>query len=423
MSFLHDTSFQISTNAIANLGDNIQSIALDSIYEQLGITEDSISYIKRDYAHEYCGEPVSVVLFSELTKERVARRLNVAKSVYIKGLISIVFNDDLEACLKAFPSFYDVLKSLEPIGARDETSKNNLTKHGFESYLSGCFTLCFPKRERTPSKEKVFFVDTPKELEPFIPERLRECCEYLSHATHILKYPVDIEENSRLNSLARTLLNRYKEEATLVVTGRLHAAIPCIAMGIPVILAVRNLDFRFGWVEKYIRPFQYGEYNMIDWKPSIVDIEEPKSIMLAYFKKALLSNDTRQELKWLDEYYSNREKVETHKFFREVLNGLHGIHGEDNNFNYMIWGAGDHCSYAYQLISELFPLAQLMIVVDKFKTGEFQSVPVVKEALVDPISIDHMFITTVPGMSDALEWREKFAPNMPYTVICSQMKS
>ncbi|WP_073095483.1 polysaccharide pyruvyl transferase family protein [Cyclobacterium lianum] len=36
----------------------------------------------------------------------------------------------------------------------------------------------------------------------------------------------------------------YKRYATLVVTSRLHCALPCIAMGIPVIFFGNPLDYR-----------------------------------------------------------------------------------------------------------------------------------------------------------------------------------
>ena len=166
MSFLKDDSFIDNDNAMANLGDNIQSLAMDSIYDQLSIDKNDICYIKRDFAKEYHGEQINVALYTEFTKERVERRLNVSDKIQIKSIISAVFNDDFNTCASVYAPLYNTLKKLEPIGARDETSRNELINHGIEAYLSGCFTVCFKKREKTPHNGRVFFVDAPEELEP-----------------------------------------------------------------------------------------------------------------------------------------------------------------------------------------------------------------------------------------------------------------
>lgn len=423
MSFLINDSFYDKANAIANLGDNIQSIAMDSIYQQLLISSKDIRYIKRDFGDQYQGDSVNLVLYTEFAKENVARRMRLSKDINIKGIMSSVFYDSFEVLEKVYPNLKSTLKGFEPIGARDERTKEYLLKEGIRAYLTGCFTVCFPRRKTKPLKEKVFFVDTPEELEPFIPDKIRENSEYLSHAIPIMKYPVDKNENQRLDEQARQLLKRYEMEATLVVTGRLHAAIPCLAFGIPVILTCNNLDFRFGWVEKFIRPYQLGEYDQINWSPAPVDIEDLKRVMIRYFDNALKGESTDAELKWIDNYYSARDRVPTHLACRKLIAALDGLHGKDNDFCYAIWGAGFHCDCTYQLVSEQFPKARLVAVVDKYKTGEFHGAPIIKASELNPSEIAHLFITTVPGKADALHWIEQTAPELAYTINCSQQKS
>lgn len=423
MHSLHNESFNNLSNAVANLGDSVQALAIDSIYSQIGIKKEDVRYVERDFPERYNSEPVDIVFYSEFAKQNLSKRIDFSDKINIKSIVSAVFYDEVETLEQEKKGFTEFLKTLGPIGARDDESKEILKKSGFETYLTGCFTVCFPKRTEEPKTKKVFFVDTPKELEQHIPSELREYGEYLSHAVQMKKYPVDFEENERLEKETGELLRRYREEATLVVTGRLHVAVPCLAMGIPVILSVNNLDFRFGWVEKLIRPYQLGEYESINWNPEPIYMEDLKKVMLTYFKKALAGEDFRAELQWLDNYYSNREKVKPYKIFREIVSGVKASLPEGQEFKYMIWGAGFHCGYAYQIISELIPNSKLVAVVDKFKTGEFKGVPIIRSGQIDTTEINHMFITTVPGKEEAITWRNENMPQLSYSLILSQHKS
>lgn len=422
MNCLHNESFKNSSNAIANLGDSIQALAIDSIYEQLGIDKKDIRYIERDFPDKYIDEPVELVFYSEFVKHSIFKRTNFSKNMNIKSFMSTVFYDDIKNLCTISPNLIEILKNIEPVGARDEKSKKILENSGIETYLTGCFTICFPKRNIIPKEKKVFFVDISKELEQYIPEELYENCEYITHAVQIDKYPVDFEENQRLDKMAFDLLERYKNEATLVVTGRLHAAVPCIAMGIPVVLAANNIDFRFEWVEKLVKPYQLGEYEEIDWNPKPVDIEPLKKKMLSYFEKALNGEDFRSELRWIDDFYSNREHIKPYKVFRTIIESVKkDINAEE--FNYIIWGAGFHCGYVYEIISDIIPNAKLISVVDKYRTGEFEGVPIIRLDQIDTSVINHMFITTVPGKEEAIKWRNEKMPDLPYSIITSQHKS
>lgn len=422
MHYLKNDSFVDKENAIANLGDSIQALAMDSIYEQIGIGKEEIRYIKRDFANTYTGELTDVVLYTEFIKDNVAKRLSVSDKIRIKSIVSAVFYNDFSALNEGFSESYDLIKKLQPIGARDEKSLKILKKNGIESYLTGCFTICFPRRTQIPKKKKVFLVDIPKSLEPYIPEEIKKEAEYLSHATQIKKYPVDLAENNRLEEEAKKLLDKYKNEATLVVTGRLHAALPCIAMGIPVIFACDNLDFRFEWVDKFIYPYQFDEYSKIDWNPKALDVEEVKKHFLNYFAKVLKGEDVRNDLQWLNDYYMNRNRVKPYRYFRHILKNVESKY-KNNSFKYAIWGAGFHCDYAYELIKEMYPNAEILAVVDKYKSGTYENVQIIKSNQLFDYDIDYLFITTLKGKNDALEWVQKNNPELPYLFIMSQQKS
>ena len=257
MHCLKNDSFVDLKNAFANLGDSIQALAMDSIYEQIGIDQDDIQYIKRDFANEYTGTKTKIPFYSEFARVNLSNRLPMSKDINVRMLLSAVFYDSFEELGKIYPDCYSTIKSWEPVSARDEVTADYLNKCGVETYLTGCFTICFPKRKTTPQTPKVFFVDIPQSLEAYIPDHLKSNCEYITHGVPIQEYPISEKENQRLEDISRSILKKYKDEATLVVTSRLHAAIPCIALGVPVIFACTNVDFRFAWVEKLFHPYQY----------------------------------------------------------------------------------------------------------------------------------------------------------------------
>lgn len=421
MGFIQKSSFQQSTNRYANLGDYVQVLAMDEIYQQLGIQEEDLVRIPRDETASYCGKAVMLPFFSEFARENIRQRIRFSEQIHVPALISAVMYEDFDVLEPLAPGCEAFFHAHQPIGCRDEKSRNLLRAHGMEAYLMGCFTICFPKRKVTPKSSKVFFIDISEACKAHIPAELLACGEFLTHAEKIQAYPMTQVEDARLEAKARTLLERYRQEATLIVTGRLHAALPCMAMGIPVVLACDNLDFRFSWVEKYIHPYQLDEYGQIDWNPKPVDMENVKKIMLLYFQHLLHNDSTREELQWLDTFYSNREKVETYLTFRNLLR-KEMRHPQDD-FRYAIWGAGYHAGYAYELMREMFPNAKLAAVVDKYKTGTFHGIPIQRGEALQPENVDHLIITTIPGSKEAMAWRNHLAPRMPCTVICSQQKS
>ena len=64
-----------------------------------------------------------------------------------------------------------------------------------------------------------------------------------------------------------------------------------------------------------------------------------------------------------------------------------------------------------------------MAVVDKYKEGKFHNIPIKKEKDLEKVDFDYLFITTVPGSSEAENWIKNNRPTIKYTFITSQHKS
>lgn len=169
--------------------------------------------------------------------------------------------------------------------------------------------MTFPKRELTPSTPKIFFVDADF-VKKIIPDNLKDVES--ESITHVEKIKGDKFE------FANSLLNIYKNEATLVITTRLHCALPCVAFGIPVILFHNPNDRRmdtvngiglkiyrdrmnypkivnyilnyFGCLD-YIKKLHRNYYlkklkrnNAINWNPGTLNIESVKEEIIGGLK-------------------------------------------------------------------------------------------------------------------------------------------
>lgn len=140
------------------------------------------------------------------------------------------------------------------IGTRDMHTSHLLDSAGVNTYISGCLTLTlsnFSSKALESSdphsselKSNVYVVDThilePELLRQHVPEHILYSAEYICHGTNQLL------SQSEKEKLALQLLAKY-QNARLVITSRLHCALPCIAFGTPVIFLYKNMriDPRF----------------------------------------------------------------------------------------------------------------------------------------------------------------------------------
>lgn len=64
---------------------------------------------------------------------------------------------------------------------------------------------------------------------------------------------------------ARYVLERYRTQAKLVITSKIHVAMPCIALGIPVIFIVDNpFNERFDVLSGIVPIYSYKDIRYID---------------------------------------------------------------------------------------------------------------------------------------------------------------
>ena len=408
-------------NATINIGESIQYLAIKQIYNDLNIDKRDIVNLTAREAKEYVGDPM-ILPGKFILNDRVINRVLPFSKDIIPVLISSVMlkNEEISNELIKY------LKGNEPIGCRDEQTRIMLRELGIDAYLMGCFTMCLPQRSVGPKNGKIILVDVSKKLLEYMPLELKNNAVYITHSIHINTSKVTVEDDERLNAQAKELLDFYSREAKLVITSRLHAAAPCIAMGIPVILASDNIDFRYGWIDKFIPIYTLDEYSQINWQPTVICTDKVKEWIRNYIKKRIEGDYTAvEELKKLDDFYMNRCRADYYGFFEKRIQKAYKMIGK-KDFKYIIWGAGLHSGYAYDIITKQFPKAELVAIIDKFEKGRRFNKMIITGDELKTSNFDIAFITTKPGTAEAIAKIEEFfgkEAKKHYIIITSQQIS
>ena len=125
------------------------------------------------------------------------------------------------------------LKKYQPIGCRDMYTFRGLKKYGIDAYFSSCLTTTLDidysvnDLERT---NEIIFIDYKfgynKKIDNYIKSLNSYNFSNIVHTTH--SFNLNNSQNKRFN-IAKELLDKYSK-AKLVITSRLHGALPCLAL-------------------------------------------------------------------------------------------------------------------------------------------------------------------------------------------------
>lgn len=226
-----------------NVGDDIQALALAQFLPSLDY------FIDREHIDEFRpdnDEPVAVIMNAWY----MWAKWNWPPSKYIiPKFVGFHYADHQLAVQPGSPVKYEFLTGLggeylkahQPIGCRDEFTRSQLESLGIESYFSGCITMTLPKRPERPDKGTyICLVD----LEPKVRDKMKKLLEEqgieVKVITHNRKRNAELSWKER-EEYAIELLTTY-QNARCVVTKRLHCALPCLAMEVPVFMIKEMTD-------------------------------------------------------------------------------------------------------------------------------------------------------------------------------------
>jgi len=287
-----DINFGAFVYDTANLGDNIQTIA------QLGLiaNSNSVLLIDRENVGRYEGSRRACIMngwFAHNTEEW-------PPSKKIEPMFVSFHVADKRIVNGKNKKYY---KKYEPIGCRDYSTVQKLDEVGIEAKFTGCLTLMLENPySRLEKRDYVVVSDShpgpdayensappnksaPNMFKKLIPKKVQKDAVYVEHnvGPEAKKYAKKMERSLEL-------LELYAKAKT-VITSRLHCALPCIAMGVPVVFLHKEWDTeeRFDGYRHMINGYGPKAKKIdIDWKaPTSSSSEKAKTRMKNFLSKKL----------------------------------------------------------------------------------------------------------------------------------------
>lgn len=265
----------LDSRDVINIGDYIQALAASLFLPHVD------GFVDREHLDSYTGDVCKVIMngwFMHNPKHWPP------SSQIIPLFIAFHMNSSAQ---KEMLSEKGVayLKKYAPIGCRDYYTMQLLQEHGIDSFFSGCLTLALGRKYFNPQKDDaVYFVDPYIDLTPNLKNLIsgistfcfapRTCLKILKrmdkrrHVKQLLKacafykaYRKFFSEQTLCNAIfitqesdyykreLRTDLARLNEaerlvklyaKAKLVVTSRIHCALPCLGLKTPVVFTQKK---------------------------------------------------------------------------------------------------------------------------------------------------------------------------------------
>ncbi len=288
----------VSTVPEINIGDYVQALASSQFYPTID------GFIEREEIDEYKGETSKMIMNGYYMHDGN----HWPPSEYVLPLLVAVHINSIVRPKFATKKSIDFLKQYQPIGCRDYDTMDFLKECGVEAYFSGCMTLTLGyKYKYNGTRDGVYFVD-PKVT---FKNRWEKLGYYLLSLLNIkivesigvkwlgrddlranekskvmkfyIKYKALFSKETLLNSFyiqqessiyntqfpsneerlaeAKRLVVLYSK-AALVVTSRIHCALPCLGLETPV-LFVNNIE-QAEWSSCRLRGL-LELFNVLEW--------------------------------------------------------------------------------------------------------------------------------------------------------------
>lgn len=238
---------------VFNVGDNIQSLAAKQFLPHVD------QLVNREKLGEYKGDKIKMILNGWFTHNAK----NWVPSSDIDPLFVSFHINNTAAPLMLSEEGVAYLKKYEPIGCRDQYTTDLLISKGIKAFFTGCLTLTLDsyKVDDSQREDKIYIVDPlygyttkrkvfrnyktflrsiqsgkilavgkrEKHLKNFISDKVLQSAIYINQEP-----PAKTYSHDEKFQMAEDLLHQYAK-AKLVITSRIHCALPCLALGTPVI--------------------------------------------------------------------------------------------------------------------------------------------------------------------------------------------
>lgn len=369
-----------------NIGDAMQIIAVLNLYRKIGIDEENIVRVNFFDLQVYDGEEVILPICFPFYGYNSLNRVTCFSPKIIPVFLSFSLLDpNLEE------DEVEYLRKYEPIGCRDAFTAEGLAKRGLKTYINGCMTLTLDTEKEKCEQTDVYCVDVPGEFYQYIPDDLKD---HIQKRTHIYK-----SIKATTDEYAKALLAEYASRAKLVITSRLHAALPCLAVGVPVVFIHSEYSCRFSWLEDMIHVYLPDEWNRINWQGSCIKENNyalnVRTLMMEIAKERLLHQTIPYDkISQLQRIYEARDKHEyTRGPYDISVKYINENWSKDKAVEYAVWGVSQVASALIDYIDIHYPSAKLVNVIDAAKTKPFKNHIPVKIGEVERIKDLFVFVT------------------------------
>ena len=227
-----------------NIGDEIQSLAAQRFLPRIDyfIDRDNL-----DDHPQHNNETIKIILNSWFISPSIKDQLIhwPPKKTSLDPLLISMHVSFLNGSTDVFASSSSCsfLNSFSPVGARDFATRNFLQSLGIPTYFSGCLTLTLIPDPSIKKQNYILAVDISDKLFNELTQRSKRKIIRLD-TTH----PINIDTSTRFK-LAKYWLYLY-QSAHCVISPRLHAILPCLNLGTPVIgISGRDTERYSGLIE------------------------------------------------------------------------------------------------------------------------------------------------------------------------------
>ncbi len=262
------TVYVLSYEGLTNIGDEIQAIASRELIEKLGY---NVKYTNRE----------NLVSHFSIFKRRILMNGWFSHSIHSfppsKSLHPVFIGFHLAN--RKLLEHKDYFKKHEPIGCRDVDTVDIFEAAGVKSYFTGCPTSTLERRE-TEQENDCLVVDAHLDNPDGHTSDARRLLEKVldrymikDYIFHTQNCDVNLNNEQKTDLAKSRLLDLCK--SNLVITNRLHIALPCLAMDVPVIF-VHADPYSDSRLSTYVDYFWYCTNNKSDL-PEVGDYKQIKN--------------------------------------------------------------------------------------------------------------------------------------------------
>jgi hypothetical protein len=386
-----------------NIGDYAQILAVDNLYCRMGIPNEEIIYIEYydlfDYDGEYVILPINFIFFNAFYGERDF----ILSSKIIPVFLGIhVINGNFKK------QEWEYFRKYSPIGCRDAKTLKIFREQGIDAYLQGCITSTFPKRN-SGKYNKIYLVDAPKTLEKFMPDEIAKGAIIMSQEIYgDIDAWLEKEDCHSIKDYMKKRLYMYQSTAALVVTSRLHCAVPCMAMGIPTIFACEQYSSSYAWLESIIPVYGASVFKDIDWYPKGANYEDMKEQVLQYaIHRIKHAYKKYYDMCTISSFF---EKGASENF-KDAYTWRLEKYGEEHwkkeeKINYIVWGVTQITDEVCDYMDRKYPNSKLVAVIDDYREIFYRGLKSMKSDIITSYP-ECYFIGT--GNSSSSAAQKKFA--------------